>query len=303
MRDRLTDWAYVAGWTAVKALPERFGRAAFRASADLALRRQGRGARQLAANLRRVVGAGPEEALPPDLLREAMRSYSRYWLETFRLPVMDHDAVGRNVDAGCEGKEHLDKAHADGTGVVLALPHMGNWDAAAVWMNWRGMPITAVAERLRPESLYRRFVAYRESLGMQIVPLTGGERSPRQALAECLAANRVVCLLADRDLSRTGIEVSFFGEPATMPPGPALLAATTGAVVLPVGLWFEGDGWAQRIGPPIDIPTEGRLRDRVRAGTQALADVFEAEIAEHPTDWHMLQRLWRADVPPRPEGG
>ena len=85
-----------------------------------------------------------------------------------------------------------------------------------------------------------------------------------------------------------------------MPGGPALLAARTGAPLLPVSLWFTPDGgWGQRIGAPIELP-DGRLRDRVAAGTQALADAFAREIAEHPADWHMLQRLWLADLPPRP---
>jgi phosphatidylinositol dimannoside acyltransferase len=107
-----------------------------------------------------------------------------------------------------------------------------------------------------------------------------------------------VCLVADRDLSHNGIQVQFFGEPTRMPAGPALLAATTGAALLPVSLWFTDDGWGQRINAPIQLP-DGRLRERVAAGTQAIADVFAHDIAEHPTDWHMLQRLWLADLPPR----
>jgi lauroyl/myristoyl acyltransferase len=109
----------------------------------------------------------------------------------------------------------------------------------------------------------------------------------------------VVCLLGDRDMTRAGVKVTFFGEPTTMPAGPALLAATTGAALLPASLWFDGDGWAHRIGAPIPVPAAGRLRDRVTVATQALADWFGAEIAAHPADWHMLQRLWLADLGPQ----
>jgi KDO2-lipid IV(A) lauroyltransferase len=157
-----------------------------------------------------------------------------------------------------------------------------------------------VAERLKPESLFDRFVAYRESLGMEVLPLTGGARGPMEVLAERMRQNKAACLLADRDLSRHGIEVQFFGEPARMPGGPALLGATTGAAVLPVSLWFTEDGWGQRIGAPVELRGE-RLREQVRSGTQALADAFARGIAEHPQDWHMLQRLWLSDLPPRPE--
>jgi KDO2-lipid IV(A) lauroyltransferase len=131
---------------------------------------------------------------------------------------------------------------------------------------------------------------------MEVLALTGGERAPLDVLRQRLGENRVVCLVADRDLSRRGVEVRFFGAATRMPGGPALLAATTGAALLPVGLWFTEDGWGQRIHAPVP-PHEGRLRDQVPALTQAVADAFEGEIREHPADWHMLQRLWLADLP------
>jgi phosphatidylinositol dimannoside acyltransferase len=293
----LVDAAFAAGWALVKALPHRVAAAAFGVFAGWAARRQGAGVRRLRANLRRVVGPDLPAAELDALTRRAMRSYARYWLEVFRLPVLG-TTVAATAEAGTEGVEHLDAALAAGRGVVLALPHSGNWDVAAVWLVAHAGTFTTVAERLRPESLYRRFVAYRESLGMEVVPLSGGDRSPSDVLTERLRAGGVVCLLGDRDLTRGGVEVTFFGERTKMPAGPALLAATTGAALLPVGLWFDGDGWGQRIHPPLPLPATGPLRDRVRAGVQALADVFAADIAEHPADWHMLQRLWLADLDP-----
>jgi KDO2-lipid IV(A) lauroyltransferase len=293
--DRVVDLGFAAGWAVLKALPERMVAAAFRACADLATRRRGKGVRRLRANLRRVVGPDLPEAELDALLGRAMRSYARYWLEVFRLPVMRD--VGPRVDLGTVGAEHVDAALAAGRGVILALPHSGNWDAAAVWLIWHSGQFATVAERLKPESLYRRFLAYRESLGMEVVPLSGGDRSPTEVLTERLRAGKVICLLGDRDLTRNGIEVTFFGEPTRMPAGPALLAATTGAALVPVHLSFTADGWRQIIGPPVELP-EGRLRDKVTAGTQALADAFAAGIAAHPEDWHMLQRLWLADLDP-----
>jgi KDO2-lipid IV(A) lauroyltransferase len=294
VRERLTDLAYAAGWSAVKALPEGVARRLFQAGADRAVRSRGRGVRQLEANLRRVVGG----ELPPLLLEDAMRSYARYWLETFRLPVMDREAIYAAADRHPIGVDNLDKAYAEGRGVILVLPHMANWDIAAVWLVKHGMPFTTVVERLRPESLFRRFVAFRESIGMEVLPLTGGERPAAEVLADRLRAGRVICLVGDRDLSRSGVPVTFFGEPATMPPGPALLAIKTGAALLPAGLWFDGPSWIHHIHPPVPTATTGRLRDRVVAATQAVADVFAADIAEHPADWHMLQRLWLADLDP-----
>lgn len=300
-RDRATAFGYAAGWSLVKALPGGASSRAFRAAADAATVRNGGGVQQLRKNLRRVVGPAMSELRMDALVGAALRSYARYWLETFRLETMDHAAVAASFEANMTGKEHIDAGLDRGKGVVLALPHSGNWDASGIWLVSHSGPFTTVAERLKPESVFDRFVAYRESIGMEVLALTGGERAPTDVLAERLRQNRVVCLLADRDLSHNGIQVDFFGEPTRMPAGPALLAAMTGASLHTVHSYFVGDdGWGHSVSPPIELP-EGRLRDRVTAGTQAMADHFAAGIRTRPEDWHMLQRLWLADLPPRPE--
>lgn len=298
-RERAVGLGYSAGWGAVKAVPRGMSVRAFRAVADAATVRNGPGARQLRKNLRRVVGPGMSELRMDALVGEALRSYSRYWLETFRLEGMDHDAIAADTDRNVVGVEHLDAGLARGRGVVLALPHTGNWDAAGIWLVHRGGPFTTVAERLKPESLFDRFVAYRESLGMEVLALTGGARPPIDVLAERLRQNRVVCLLADRDLSRHGVQVDFFGEPTRMPAGPALLAAQTGAALVPVRPRFVGEGWGISFSPPVELP-DGEPAGRIAAATQAIADRFAEGIAQEPADWHMLQRLWLADLPPRP---
>jgi hypothetical protein len=181
---------------------------------------------------------------------------------------------------------------AGGRGTILALPHSGNWDHAGAWCTATGVPFTTVAERLRPESLYDRFVAFRESLGMEVVPLTGGTRPPFVVLAERLRAGGMLCLLSDRDLSARGIDVRFFGATARMPAGPAALALRTGATLLPVTLSFTPDGWHCVFHP--EVP-----HTDIRTMTQQVADAFEEGIRAHPADWHMLQRLcWTTWTPP-----
>ncbi len=297
LRARVVDLSFAAGWGAVKSLPGPVAARAFRAAAGAAAARNGKGTKQLRRNLRRIVPHATTSELD-ELVGQGLRSYARYWLETFRLPKMDKATVVALADANTIGAEHIDAAARAGKGLIIALPHTGNWDVAALWLIARGYPFTTVAERLKPESLFDRFVAYRESLGMEVLPLTGGQSTPSDVLAARLRAGGAICLVAERDLSRNGIEVQFFGEAAKMPGGPALLAAKTGAALLPVSLWFTPRGWGQWIGPPIELPG-ARLTDQVRGGTQALADVFAERIAEHPADWHMLQRLWLADLPVR----
>jgi phosphatidylinositol dimannoside acyltransferase len=284
-RERLVDAGFAAGWAAVRALPEPVAAAGSAAAGTLAARRGTRGVRRLRANLARV-------APGQDLTGRAMRSYARYWRETFRLSRITPAAVRDHTDV--TGMDLLDKSLDSGRGTILALPHCGNWEAAGVWLLEHGAPFSTVAERLKPESLYERFVAYREGLGMEVLPLTGGERAPSDVLRERLKAGRTVCLLGDRDLTRRGIDVEFFGATARMPAGPALLAATTGAALHPVGLWFTRGGWGIRVHPEVPIGA-GRLRDTVAAATQQVADAFAADIALRPYDWHMLQRLWLAD--------
>ncbi|AHH95818.1 phosphatidylinositol mannoside acyltransferase [Kutzneria viridogrisea] len=290
MRGLLATAAYTAAWAIVPRVPARLAAWLFGWGAELATRRDGAGVRQLRANLARVMPkAGPDELT--ELVGLSMRSYARYWCETFRLPAMDPEAVHVGVEDNASGQEYLHAAMREGNGVVIALPHSGSYDVAGVWLLGHTGTLTVVAQRLRPEAVYQRFTKFRRSLGFEILPTSGGDRPPAEVLADRLRANRVVCLFADRDLTERGVPVTFFGETTKMPAGPAYLAATTGAALLPVGCWFTERGWGLRVHPPIKVAgVEG-----IGSATQALADVFAADIAAHPADWHMLQRLWLAD--------
>ncbi|ETB12316.1 lauroyl acyltransferase [Mycobacterium avium subsp. silvaticum ATCC 49884] len=283
------DWAYATGWMAVRAMPEFAARNAFDAAARYAAR--GGGPDQLRKNLARVLRVPPTD-VPDALMRASLASYARYWREAFRLPSMDLTELGRRLQDSVRGEDNLDAALRAGRGAVIALPHSGNWDMAGVWLAQSHGTFTTVAERLKPESLYRRFIAYRERLGFEVLPLSGGERPPFEVLCDRLRANRVVCLMADRDLTRTGVQVDFFGEATRMPAGPAKLAIATGAALLPVHVHFEGEGWRFLIYPALDCSSGD-----VGAITQVLADHFEKNIAAHPEDWHMMQPQWLADLP------
>ncbi|MEU2430854.1 phosphatidylinositol mannoside acyltransferase [Streptomyces sp. NPDC007861] len=293
MKERLTDALYGLGWATVKKLPEPLAAALGRTVADTAWKRRGKGVLRLEANLARVVpDAGPERLA--ELSKAGMRSYMRYWMESFRLPTWDEERARRSFELS--GIDRLTDGLAAGKGVVLALPHLANWDLAGVWATRAlGIPFTTVAERLKPETLYDRFVEYRESLGMEVLPHTGG--SAFGTLARRLRDGRMVCLVADRDLSSSGVEVKFFGETARMPAGPALLAQQTGALLLPVTLWYDDTSVMKgRIHPPVELPETGTRAEKTSVMTQALADAFATGIADHPEDWHMLQRLWLADL-------
>ena len=293
VQDQVSDWAFAVGWNAVRHMPAPVARTTFDLFADQAWLRHGPSVQQLERNLRRVVPDAADRELR-ELSRASMRSYLRYWREAFRLPnLSNEEIVSTHV---CVDEHLLAKAIDDGKGVVLALPHMGNWDHAGAWLAIAHGGFTTVAERLKPESLYERFLTYRRSLGMEVLPLTGGGAGPFRTLLERARTGHVICLLADRDLTENGIAVTFFGETATMPAGPAALAIASGAALLPVTMWYEPGLSFTRIHAEVPVPATGTRAEKVAAMTQAVADVFAEGIAEHPQDWHMLQRLWRADL-------
>ena len=289
--------AYRTGWRAVRYLPESAAYALFDQVADTAWRRRTKGVQRLRTNLARVVPDLAPDALD-GLTRDAMRSYFWYWCDAFRLPDWNEARVQR-IDV--RNVQALQSAIADGRGAVGALPHMGNWDHAGAWVMSTGVPVTTVAERLKPEAVYQQFLDFREGLGMTIYPLGGGaDVFPR--LAEHVRANDFVPLLADRDLTARGVPVTFFGERATMPAGPAALALRTGAPLIPVTTWFEGEAPDHTLVLQFDdpvTPPSGSRRDAVVVMTQKVADVFEQRIRDNPRDWHMLQRLFSADLTPR----
>ena len=297
IKDRLVVLGFSAGWKLVCRMPENWARALFMGFAEVAWRRQGPRVQVLEANLERVLGPDADGKQLRALSLEGMRSYARYYLEVFRLPVISRQRI--LDDMRCTGEEQTALACLKaGRGVVFALPHMGNWEHAGAWIVARGVDrFSTVAERLKPDELYDKWVAFRENLGMEVLPATGGA-SRFGVLAQRLRSGHLVCLLADRDVTGAGIEVDFFGEKARMMAGSAALAVQTGAALMPVTLWYEGDCWGAHIHEEIPVPREGTRQQQVAAMTQELASVFEAAIREHPQDWHMLQPVFTRDLDP-----
>ncbi|MGB8361183.1 MAG: phosphatidylinositol mannoside acyltransferase, partial [Acidimicrobiia bacterium] len=114
-------------------------------------------------------------------------------------------------------------------------------------------------------------------------------------LESAIADNKAVAILSDRDLKGKGVEVEFFGEATTLPPGPATLAIRTGAPLLPVGCYFTNGGYRVVIRPPLEVPSTGSKSEKVTAMTQALAHQLEDIIRQAPRQWHLVQPNWPSD--------
>jgi KDO2-lipid IV(A) lauroyltransferase len=233
------------------------------------------------------------------LSRAVMRSYARYYLETFRLQIIPDERISAGMHVNQENIDLTLEHMKNGRGVIYALPHMGDFEQAGRWVILAGAgSFATVAERLKPESVFQKFLEFRQGLGMEVLPTTGGPH-PFGVMAQRLRAGKLVCIVADRDLSDTGVEVEFFGEKALFPAGPAALAVQTGAALMPVSCWFVGESeWAAHVYEEIPVPADGTRKEKTAAMTQALARVFEQAILEHPEDWHMLQKLFVNDLDP-----
>lgn len=288
MGERLLLWAFRMAWRWLPRVPEAIAHQAASWIADLVWLRNGPGIRQLQRNLGRVtVQSGEPLRL---LVREAIRKYAHYWQVLFQLSGWPVERIQRHVVF--HNLERVEAEIARGKGVILAATHSGNWDLAGIAVARRLGPILTVAERLRPEGLFNEFMRHRESYGIQILPHRGGPRPPLDALEERLRDGGLVALVSDRDLSRRGVDVSFFDAPARMAAGPAMLALTTGAALVPCAQWVSGDEVHVLAHEPMEISPDAT----VESVTQRLADVYARDIAAHPADWHMLQVVWREDM-------
>lgn len=225
-------------------------------------------------------------------VQDAFDSYARYWIEAFRLPTLPARTIERGIDV--EGYHHIVDGLAQGKGVILALPHLGGWEWAGRWLSVRGHRLTVIVEQIDPPELFEWFTTLRRDLGMNVVAL-GPDAG--QAVVQALKANEIVCLLSDRDIARSGIEVEFFGERTTLPAGPATIALRTGAPLLPVGVYFTRRlyGHLGIVRPPVPTERRGKLREDVTRVTQYLAHELEYLIRRAPEQWHLFQPNWPSD--------
>lgn len=285
MKDNISAYVYFIGWRIVRWLPEKSAYALFYKVADALVKRNGKSVQRLRSNLARTQ-PGITNLNLDLLVIDAMRSYMRYWCDTFRFPDWSSQRVTETVSVT---NEHLlMEAIAAKTGVIVALPHAGNWDHAGAYFCAKGVPLVTVAERLKPEKLFLKFLSYRESMGMEVLPLDG---RVLDTLADRLRDGALVALVADRDLSRSGIEVDFFGAPARMPAGPALLTIRTQSPLITAFVSYT-DAGVHIDFKSVMLPSSGSEREMVQEIVQMTAVHFEDGISQQPQDWHMLQRIW-----------
>lgn len=293
MSGNLVSYLFRLGWSTLKFLPESIGRAIFKFAAWQIYRSNGRSVQQLRANLKQVTNLSGN-ALDA-LTKLGVKSYFKYWYEAFVLHTWSREKINKNFVM--INKSRLDEYLKTEKKVVLVLPHMGNWDAAAYWFTTNYQPLTTVAEKLNPVELFEKFVEFRNALGVEVLPLSRGGGA-FQILKERLQANQVVALLADRDLSASGLKVSYFGEVTSMPAGPATLAWEEDAVLIPIKIFnSEKNKIYAETGAALKIDRTLSRELAIQQLTQQMARVFEKMVSEHPVDWHLMQKVWQEIKP------
>jgi KDO2-lipid IV(A) lauroyltransferase len=285
LKDFVVVRAYFAGWAIVRFLPDKIAYSLFDKIAQHFVKKNGKSVKRLRRNLSQVESSITAAQL--DLLVEkAMSSYMRYWCDTFRSPDWSAESIRNRVT--CTNEEFLTGPMQRGEGVIVALPHAGNWDLAGAYFTAMGLELVTVAERLKPEALFERFLEHRQALGMEVLPL---DSRAMGTLIQRARAGKLIALVADRDLSSSGVRVQFFGAEARMPAGPALIAIRTGVPLVTAFVSYTDSGIHIDF-KKIVIPEEGSEQEKLNVVVQSCADNFALGIKKHPHDWHMLQQIW-----------
>jgi len=291
----LADISYQTGWVVIKRLPKKLSRKLFIKIADVSYQKDIKGVQQLRANLAFMTGLKSDSIELEQLVKDGMRSYLRYWEDAFRLPTWNKMNLNKYVI--CTGIDNLESALATKKPLITATPHMGNWDAAGYWYTTNYGPLTTVVERLKPESIYKKFVKFRNSLGIEVIP-TSGETDIFMKLLRRAKEGRMIALVADRDITKNGIEINYGPGKASFPVGPAAIAVALDGLVLPLSSHYnQEDVLVMHFFPALSPSEEDNKEKRVQTLTQELAHSFETEIKKHPQDWHMLQRVWTEVLP------
>ncbi len=286
MTSLIIYWAYALAWRATRLLPESWAYGLANRVADRIYVKNGKQIERMRSNFARI-HPGLVSAELEMLVKEGMRSYLRYWCDTFRFPNWSQERIVSSVVV--ENEEFLRDPIRQGRGCIVSLPHAGNWDHAGAYFCATGIPLTTVAEHLDPEKLFRKFLDYRQQIGMEVLDL---DSRVIATLAQRLRAGKLVALVADRDLSKSGVSVSFGGGPARMPAGPAILSLQTGAPLITAFVKYEQLGIRIIFEGEVPIPQSGTQTEKIAKMTQICADRFARRIAENTSDWHMLQRIW-----------
>ena len=284
---------YRAAWKVLPRLPKPVVYAAAHAAADITVFGNGRSVRQLRANYASLLG----HDAPETKVREGVRSYFRSIAQQLTLTGWSTEEI--RTSGIYPGVKEITKLMEDGP-VVLALTHSGNWDLAGAWFCESHGSILTVAEKLEPPELFEEFVRFRNSIGLEIIGVGPGEHIFDQLKKEVRGQSLLVPLLADRDISGSGIEVRLGEENALVAAGPAALALALDRPLIAGHIHYRkvGKEWKIVFGftEPIPCPEPSEAETLVEAWTRAWVREIVPAMQRHFVDWHMMQKVFVKDL-------
>lgn len=246
--------------------------------------------RTLTHNIRHVLGPDADEEQVQTLVRQACVNIAKGHYDLFRLSRLSTDEIHEMTQI--EGREHFERALAQGKGVIVVSAHFGNVDVLGQLPLAYGVPVTGPVEHVQPERLFQYTLKLRQSHGVRLIPSDG----PLMEVFRALRRGEIVALPSDRDIADNTREVDFFGSPARLPDGPVRLALRTRAVLLPAfGLRLPDNSFLVRIEPPLELPHTGDREADVAAGMEMVIEVLERYISRNPEQWLVAQPIWPMD--------
>jgi len=288
---RLNYYAFLFAQKLALILPKSIRRALTLAGGNLYYCVFPRKRRLVMKNMRRALGPEASEAEVRRTARRACWYYAEYWADILWLPTRSREYVLERF--GKINLQALMKGVDAGKGVIIVLPHYGSWEAGAVFLSSLSR-FAAVAEVLKPPELFELFCELRKGVGINIFPYDGRPET-RDAMVEALREGTMLALLCDRDLKGKGVEVEFFGERTTLPPGPAVLAMRSGAPIVCVSVRNVIDGWVGQATEPIFVEDDGDREEVIGRTMQEVARRLEELIRVDPAQWHMFMPAWPSD--------
>ncbi len=219
---------------------------------------------------------------------QVYRNQCKNYYDLFRLPALSKKGIMETV-RGIAGLEHLDRALSKGRGVVLVSGHYGNFDLAAQNLAIRGYRMTAVAEHLKPDRLFRYVCQVRASHGIRLIPVDVSLRP----IFRALRANEIVGLALDRNVTDAGREVQFIGQPARLPDGYLKLALHTGAALVAAFCHrLPDNSFLIEVEPEVELERSGNAELDIEVNMPRVLDIFEAYLSRQPEQWVLFQRVW-----------
>ena len=248
--------------------------------------------RIILSNASRVLGLPVGDRRVRHLARRIYATYSQFIIELMRLPTLPADEPLRLVKSNVGGRDGdsfmalFERLRAEGRGLIAVSAHIGSIDLLAGAFALRGLPTYGLADDSAYPELFEEMNAQRRRWNIEVIPWRNLRR-----VFHALREPAILGLVVDWGYRSDGIPVRLCGEWTTLPAGPAMLAARTGAAIVPVVCRRMEDGTYEALHyKPIEVA--GKAPAEMQRATQAIATAIEDMIATAPEQWYSFKPIW-----------